>query len=71
MRRIPPTSSMMLRNPTASSLKRVFGIEIAGCVHCGGKLEIIPASRMPQIIAKIDRASRTLRGNWQQRGVRR
>ncbi len=34
-------------------LKRVFGIEIAGCARCGGKLRIIASIEEPAVIARI------------------
>jgi hypothetical protein len=37
----------------ARRLKRVFGIEIESCAHCGGKLKIIASIEEPQLIAKI------------------
>jgi hypothetical protein len=37
----------------ARRLKRVFGIEIEGCAHCGGALKIIASIEEPQVIGKI------------------
>jgi hypothetical protein len=37
----------------ARRLKRVFGIEIACCARCGGKLQVIASIEEPQVIAKI------------------
>jgi len=37
----------------ARRLKRVFGVEIEGCVRCGGELKIIASIEEPQLIAKI------------------
>ena len=37
----------------ARRLKRVFGIEIEGCVRCGGQLRIIASIEEPEVIAKI------------------
>ena len=37
----------------ARRLKRVFGIEIEHCAHCGGKLAIIASIEEPAVIAKI------------------
>ena len=37
----------------ARRLKRVFGIEIEGCAHCGGRLRIIASVEEPEVIAKI------------------
>ena len=37
----------------ARRLKRVFGVEIEGCVRCGGQLKIIASIEEPQLIAKI------------------
>jgi hypothetical protein len=37
----------------ARRLKRVFGIEIEGCVRCGGALRIIASIEEPAVIAKI------------------
>jgi len=37
----------------ARGLKRVFGVEIESCAHCGGKLKIIASIEEPQVIAKI------------------
>jgi hypothetical protein len=34
-------------------LKRVFGIEIEDCAHCGGQLRIIASIEEPEVIAKI------------------
>ena len=37
----------------ARRLKRVFGVEIESCAHCGGKLKIISSIEEAQLIAKI------------------
>jgi ribosomal protein S27E len=37
----------------AQRLKRVFGIDIAVCARCGGKLKVIASIEEPQVIAKI------------------
>jgi hypothetical protein len=37
----------------ARRLKRVFGVEIESCAHCGGKLKIIASIEEAQLIAKI------------------
>lgn len=37
----------------AQRLKRVFGIDIAACARCGGKLKVIASIEEPAIIAKI------------------
>jgi hypothetical protein len=37
----------------ARRLKRVFGIEIEDCAHCGGQLRIIASIEEPEVIAKI------------------
>jgi hypothetical protein len=37
----------------AKRLKRVFGVEIASCARCGGKLNIIASIEEPAVIAKI------------------
>ena len=37
----------------AQCLQRVFGIEIAQCAHCGGKLVVIASIEDPEGIAKI------------------
>ena len=37
----------------ARRLKRVFGIQIEGCVRCGGRLKIIASIEEPQVIARI------------------
>jgi len=34
-------------------LMRVFGIEIEGCVRCGGQLRIIASIEEPEVIAMI------------------
>jgi hypothetical protein len=37
----------------AQRLKRVFGIEIECCAHCGGKLRILASIEEPEVIATI------------------
>jgi hypothetical protein len=37
----------------AQRLKRVFGIEVERCEHCGGQNKIIPSIEDPQIIGRI------------------
>ena len=37
----------------ARRLERLFGIEIATCACCGGKLRIIASIDEPQVIARI------------------
>jgi len=37
----------------ARRLKRVFGIEIQGCMRCGGKLRILASIEEPALIARI------------------
>ena len=37
----------------AQRLKRVFGIEIATCAQCGGKVKVIASIEDPAVIAKI------------------
>ena len=37
----------------AQRLKRVFGIDIAGCARCGGKLKVIASIEEPEVVAKI------------------
>jgi hypothetical protein len=37
----------------AQRLKRVFGIEIESCEHCGGALKIIASIAEPQVIGRI------------------
>ena len=46
----------------AQRLKRVFGIEIATCETCGGKVKVIASIEDPAVIGKIlgHRASREL-----------
>jgi len=34
-------------------LALLFGIEIAGCAGCGGKLRIVASIEEPQVVAKI------------------
>jgi hypothetical protein len=41
----------------AQRLKRVFGIEIESCEHCGGAVKIIASIEDPQIIGRILDAS--------------
>jgi hypothetical protein len=48
----PPTPRHVAMS-WARRLKRVFGIEIEGCVRCGGKLRIIASIEEPEVIAKI------------------
>jgi hypothetical protein len=36
----------------ARRLKRLFGVEIEACAHCGGKLQVIASIEEPQVIAK-------------------
>jgi hypothetical protein len=55
----PPTDPVRPPTPRhvalswARRLKRVFGIEIEGCVRCGGQLRIIASIEEPEVIAKI------------------
>jgi Putative transposase len=37
----------------AQRLKRVFGIEIESCEHCGGAVKIIASIEEPQVIGRI------------------
>jgi len=37
----------------ARRLKRVFGIEIEQCVHCGGRLQVIASIEEPELIERI------------------
>jgi hypothetical protein len=37
----------------AQRLKRVFGIEIESCEHCGGAVKIIASIEDPQVIGRI------------------
>jgi hypothetical protein len=37
----------------AQRLKRVFGIEIQSCEHCGGAVKIVASIEDPQIISRI------------------
>jgi len=46
---IPPHVAMNW----ARRLKRVFGIEIQGCMRCGGKLRILASIEEPALIARI------------------
>ena len=46
----PPTPRRVAMN-WARRLKRVFGIEIEGCAHCGGKLKIIASIEEPEVIS--------------------
>ena len=48
----PPTPRHVAMS-WARRLKRVFGIEIEGCVRCGGALRIIASIEEPAVIAKI------------------
>jgi hypothetical protein len=48
----PPTPRHVAMN-WARRLKRVFGIEIERCAHCGGKLAIIASIEEPEIITRI------------------
>jgi hypothetical protein len=48
----PPTPRHVAMS-WARRLKRVFGIEIEGCVRCGGPLRIIASIEEPGVIAKI------------------
>ena len=48
----PPTPRHVAMN-WARRLKRVFGIDIAACVRCGGKLKIMASIEEPEVIAKI------------------
>jgi hypothetical protein len=45
--------SSSARMSWARLLKRVFGIDIEHCPHCGGTLKIIAAIEQPAVIAKI------------------
>jgi hypothetical protein len=48
-----PTTPRHVAMNWARRLKRVFGVEIEGCVRCGGKLKIIASIEEPQIVARI------------------
>jgi hypothetical protein len=48
----PPTPRHVAMS-CARRLKRVFGIEIEECAHCGRKLQVIASIEEPQVIAKI------------------
>jgi hypothetical protein len=48
----PPTPRHVAMN-WARRLKRVFGIEIECCAHCGGKLRILASIEEPEVIARI------------------
>ena len=48
-----PASSTKGRMRWAQLLKRVFGIDIAHCPHCGGQLKLIAAIEEPAAIARI------------------
>jgi hypothetical protein len=48
----PPTPRHVAMN-WARRLKRVFGIEIERCAHCGGKLALIASIEEPELIARI------------------
>jgi len=48
----PPTPRHVAMN-WARRLKRVFGIEIECCAHCGGKLRILASIEEPEVIATI------------------
>ncbi len=37
----------------ARRLKRVFGIEIEQCLHCGGRLKVIASIEEPELIERI------------------
>ena len=37
----------------ARRLKRVFGIDIEQCVHCGGRLKVIASIEEPALIERI------------------
>ncbi len=37
----------------AQRLKRVFGIDVETCVHCGGKAKIVASVEEPQAIRAI------------------
>jgi hypothetical protein len=45
--KLPPVATKRLALSWARRLKRVFGIEIERCVHCGGTLEIIASIEEP------------------------
>jgi hypothetical protein len=48
----PPTPRHVAMS-WARRLKRVFDIEIEGCVRCGGKLKIIASIAEPELIERI------------------
>ncbi len=48
-----PHPSHLGRMSSARLLKRVFGIDIKQCPHCGGTLTIIAAILNPTVIAKV------------------
>ena len=37
----------------AQRLKRVFGIEVETCIHCGGKVKIVASVEEPNAIRAI------------------
>ena len=37
----------------ARRLRRVFGVEIEQCVHCGGRLKVIASIEEPELIEHI------------------
>lgn len=48
----PPTPKHVAMS-WARRLKRLFGIQIEGCVRCGGRLKIIASIEEPEVIARI------------------
>lgn len=48
----PPTPRHLAMS-WARRLKRVFGVEIAACARCGGRLRIIARIEEPEVIARI------------------
>ena len=48
-----PSASTRARLSWAQWLKRVFQIDMASCLHCGGPVTLIAAIEDPAVIAKI------------------
>lgn len=49
----------------AQRLKRVFGIDVEICLHCGGQVRIVTSVEEPQAI----RAIRAILDHFEKRGV--
>ena len=52
-RTTPPTQRMPPFDELGAGLKRVFGIDVSTCVHCGGAVRIVAGIEEPNAIRAI------------------